>query len=130
MVPVFIYKKYSLFVLLASFLFTVGPVYFLLLQSVAFNNLRYDLFETSLFNTRNVPFLMYMFQMLSFGLPILLIAVLDLTFSDTVTCLVMAVTGLMVFLLHKRWIKAISDSFIKSRHGKMVGFRGNDRKGR
>lgn len=123
MLPTVIYGKYSFLMLFSLMLFTMGPMFFLLMQLAVVNKqtlpLNSKLTKRSGLETNYIELLLEMIVMF---LPILLLYVLPFILGDTFSYIILLVVGVAFVATHKMWINDIYRRMMKRKYQNLYGF--------
>lgn len=123
MLPTVIFGKYSFLMLVSLMSFTIGPLYFLLMQLAVSNKqslpLNSRLMKKSGCETN---YLEILFQMLTMFIPVLLLFVLPVLFGETFSYIILLVIGLSFVFTHKYWIGGIYNRMMKKKYQNIYGF--------
>lgn len=123
MLPTVIYGKYSFLMLVSLMLFTVGPMYFLLMQLAVSNKQTFPLnSKLTKKNGLDTNYLEVIFQMIALFFPVLLLYILPLVFGDTISYIILLILGLLFLVFHKFWINSIYKRMMKRKYENLYGF--------
>ena len=122
MLPAAIMGKISFMGLISWFLFIPGFVYFCMFQMAVYNNKTTDL--NNKMTQRNVGTGMQnLISFAAFGVPLLMLFVLDFFFEKATTEWIFTIIGLIFITTSRFWLKNVYQRFIKRRYVNMEGFR-------
>ena len=122
MLPAIIAGKFSLLMILAYFLISSGLAYFMMFQLAVYNKQTLPLNEkmTGKNNTENgIQLIIEMGAML---LPIALVSLFILIFSEMVAYIIIGVVGLLFTLTHPLWLRHIYNRMMVRKYELMEGF--------
>ena len=124
MVPLVAVGKWSWLMLAGMALYTSGFQYFALFQLAVYNRQAMPLNTklTSKTGTDN-NYVQLLVQVVSFGLPLIIISVLGSVLSDTAAYAVLLVIGAGFTLTHRMWLRNIYGRMMKRRYDTMSAFR-------
>ncbi|MDR2806354.1 MAG: DUF5687 family protein, partial [Dysgonamonadaceae bacterium] len=115
--------KIDLMFLLSAFLYTTGPIYFIIFQNAVYNKTHFDLFDKGMMNWKGQSGNMIAITMITMFIPVILILIIQSLWGQTGTRLFMLITGLIFTLTASYWLKAIYKRFLKRKYINMDGFR-------
>lgn len=119
-----IYKgKITLLMAFAYLVFTVGVVFFLLLQLAVYNTRTLPLNSTIMKSNKSSTTAQMIIMGLAMGIPLILDSLLTALFSETIAYTLLMVIGLAFITTHNLWIKNIYNRFMKRRYENMEAFR-------
>lgn len=115
--------KLSFLLVISSFFFAIGLMYFGIFQNAVYNKSYIDIFESGFFNWKGTSSNMLLVAMLVMIVPIALVAILGALTSRTVACYFMLVSGVAFTVTADRWLKWTHRRFLKRKYQNMEGFR-------
>jgi hypothetical protein len=115
--------KIGFLFLLATFFYTIGPIFFLIFQNAVYNKTHFDLFDKGMMNWKGQSGNMIAITMLTMFTPVLLILLINALWGQTAVCLFMLITGLGFALTVNYWLKGTYKRFLKRKYKNMDGFR-------
>ncbi len=119
-----VYKgKITLLMAFAYLIFTVGVVFFLLLQLAVYNTRTLPLNSTIMKSNKSSTTAQMIIMGLAMGIPLILDSLLTALFSETIAYTLLMVIGLAFITTHNLWIKNIYNRFMKRRYENMEAFR-------
>lgn len=119
-----VYKgKITLLMAFAYLIFTVGVVFFLLLQLAVYNTRTLPLNSTIMKSNKTSTTAQMIIMALAMGVPLILDSLFTTLFSETVAYTLLTVIGLAFIATHNIWIKNIYNRFMKRRYENMEAFR-------
>lgn len=119
-----VYKgKITLLMAFAYLIFTVGVVFFLLLQLAVYNTRTLPLNSTIMKSNKTSTTAQMIIIGLAMGIPLILDSLLTALFSETIAYTLLTVIGLAFIAMHNLWIKNIYNRFMKRRYENMEAFR-------
>jgi hypothetical protein len=122
--PVVVSGKWSLLMVVGYAMFNCGVSYFVLFQMAIYNNetipLNDKLISKNGFSGNYVQMLVTMGCLL---VPVVMLAVLQIFFSETTTYIIMLLLGLIFILTHELWLRNIYSRMMKRRYKNMESFR-------
>lgn len=119
-----VYKgKITLLMAFAYLVFTVGVVFFLLLQLAVYNTRTLPLNSTIMKSNKTSTTAQMIIMGLAMGIPLILDSLLTALFSETIAYTLLTVIGLAFIATHNIWIKNIYNRFMKRRYENMEAFR-------
>ena len=119
-----VYKgKITLLMAFAYLIFTVGVVFFLLLQLAVYNTRTLPLNSTIMKSNKTSTTAQMIIMGLAMGIPLILDSLLTALFSETIAYPLLTVIGLAFIATHNIWIKNIYNRFMKRRYENMEAFR-------
>ena len=119
-----VYKgKITLLMAFAYLVFTVGVVFFLLLQLAVYNTRTLPLNSTIMKSNKSSTTAQMIIMGLAMGIPVILDSLLTALFSETIAYTLLMVIGLAFITTHNLWIKNIYNRFMKRRYENMEAFR-------
>lgn len=124
MIPVF-QGRLDLLLAVSTLFYTIGFLFFLMFQNAVYNKSYFDLFDGGMFNWKGTSGNMLVVTMLGMFIPIILVSIIKVIFSQAVACYFMLVTGLLFTLTSSYWIKWTYGRFLKRKYKNMEGFRSN-----
>lgn len=122
MLPAVIAGKFSLLMLVAYALLTSGMLYLMMFQLGVYNKQTLPLNQkiTGKNNVENG--LQLLIEMLAMFLPVFMVMLLLLVFSETAAYVIMAVLGLLLTLTHSWWLRNIYQRMMRRRYENIEGF--------
>ena len=119
-----VYKgKITLLMAFAYLIFTVGVVFFLLLQLAVYNTRTLPLNSTIMKSNKTSTTAQMIIMGLAMGIPLILDSLLTALFSETIAYTLLTVIGLAFIATHNLLIKNIYNRFMKRRYENMEAFR-------
>ena len=119
-----VYKgKITLLMAFAYLIFTVGVVFFLLLQLAVYNTRTLPLNSTIMKSNKTSTTAQMIIMGLAMGIPLILDSLFTALFSETIAYTLLTVIGLAFIATHNLWIKNIYNRFMKRRYENMEAFR-------
>lgn len=119
-----VYKgKITLLMAFAYLVFTVGVVFFLLLQLAVYNTRTLPLNSTIMKSNKTSTTAQMIIMGLAMGIPLILDSLFTALFSETIAYTLLMVIGLAFITTHNLWIKNIYNRFMKRRYENMEAFR-------
>ena len=119
-----VYKgKITLLMAFAYLVFTVGVVFFLLLQLAVYNTRTLPLNSTIMKSNKTSTTAQMIIMGLAMGIPLILDSLLTALFSETIAYTLLTVIGLAFIATHNIWIKNIYNRFMKRRYENMEASR-------
>ena len=119
-----VYKgKITLLMAFAYLVFTVGVVFFLLLQLAVYNTRTLPLNSTIMKSNKSSTTAQMIIMGLAMGIPLILDSLFTALFSETIAYTLLTVIGLAFIATHNLWIKNIYNRFMKRRYENMEAFR-------
>ena len=119
-----VYKgKITLLMAFAYLIFTVGVVFFLLLQLAVYNTRTLPLNSTIMKSNKTSTTAQMIIMALAMGVPLILDSLFTTLFSETVAYTLLTVIGSAFIATHNIWIKNIYNRFMKRRYENMEAFR-------
>lgn len=124
MLPTVFMGKYTLLMLVSMAFFAAGPVYCSMMQLAVYNKQTIPL-NSKLVSKGNVEtnWFAVIMELVVMFLPIIMLSVLQLFFSETVTYIVMLLIGLSFILTRNLWMRNIYTRFMARRYENMESFR-------
>lgn len=124
MLPTVFMGKYTLLMLLSMAAFTAGPVYFVLMQMAVYNKQTIPL-NTKFVSKGNIEnnYFQIVAELLAMFFPVGIISALNTLCGETLTFIILLITGTAFILLHKIWIKNIYKRLMARRYKNMESFR-------
>jgi len=122
MLPAVVAGKFSLLMMAAYMLLTSGLLYFTMFQLAVYNKQTLPLNQkiTGKGNVENG--LQLIIELLAMFVPILLVALMLLLFSETAAYIVLAVIGLGFTLAHPWWMRNVYNRMMSRRYENLEGF--------
>lgn len=122
MLPAVVAGKFTLLMLVAYALLTSGMLYMMMFQLGVYNKQTLPLNQkiTGKNNVENG--LQLLVEMLAMFMPVIMVSVLLLVFSETTAYIVMSVVGLFLTLTHPLWLRNIYQRMMVRRYENMEGF--------
>ena len=124
MLPTVFTGKYTLLQLTAIAFFTAGPEFCILMQMAVYNR------QPTPLNTKMISkgsmetnWLQVVFEFVVMFVPVIIISLLSIFFSDTVTYIILLSTGLLFVVFHELWLRNIYKRFMARRYMNMESFR-------
>ena len=122
-IPAMVMGKIEVLTAFSWAIFTIGFIYFCLLQMAVYNTKTVPL-NVKLAGRQNTGTgLQNLISFATFGIPLLLYAVLKMTIGETATAWMLLAIGLVFILTSRFWLKNVYDRFMKRRYKNMEGFR-------
>jgi hypothetical protein len=115
--------KIKFLFLISTFLYVVGPIYFLIFQNAVYNKSHFDLFDKGMMNWKGQSGNMLVVTMIAMFIPTFLVCILHLIWGETTASWFMLTTGIAFALSAKYWLRNIYRRFLKRRYKNMDGFR-------
>lgn len=123
MSPTVIYGKYSILMLLSLMLFTIGPLYFFLMQLAVVNKQSLPLNSKLMKkNVNETNYMEFLFQMTTMFLPVFLLFVMPILFGETISYVILLIIGLSFVFTHKYWINNIYSRMMEKKYNNIYGF--------
>lgn len=124
MLPTVFMGKYSLLNLVSMAAFSAGPVFCLLMQMAVYNKQAVPL-NTKMVSRGSVEtnWIQVVFELAAMFVPVVIISILMIVFSDTVAYIILLVIGLLFVVFHEYWLRHIYKRFMKRRYVNMDSFR-------
>ena len=124
MLPTVFMGKYSLLNLVSMAAFSAGPVFCLLMQMAVYNKQAVPL-NTKMVSRGSVEtnWIQVVFELAAMFVPVVIISILMIVFSDTVAYIILLVIGLLFVVFHEHWLRHIYKRFMKRRYVNMDSFR-------
>lgn len=123
MIPAMAMEKISVLTSISWAVFTIGFIYFCLFQLAVYNTKTMPL-DAKLTGRQNTGTgLQNLISAATFGVPLLLYALLKIWLGETATSWVLLVIGLSFILTSRLWLKNVYTRFMKRRYKNMEGFR-------
>jgi len=121
-IPAVIAGKFSMLMLLAYAMLTSGILYFVMFQLGVYNKQTLPLNQkiTGKGNVENG--LQLVVELLAMFIPILIVAILLLLFSETIAYIVLSVIGFVFTLAHPWWLRNIYQRMMERRYENLEGF--------
>jgi hypothetical protein len=104
--------------LIAAFLFAIGPLLFLSLWISIFNDKKYELMESALFNWQGITTKHYTISFIAL-IPIFILLCLARYISENVALGIMAISGVIFVALNRFWISWLAKYYDKNVLNKM-----------
>ena len=122
MLPAVIEGKFSWLMMLAYMLLSSGLLYFIMFQLAVYNKqtLPLDQKITGKNNVENG--LQLALEMVGMLLPIAVVAILLIIFDTTTAYLILAITGLVITLLHPLWLRNVYVRMMRRKYENLEGF--------
>ncbi|GHV12595.1 hypothetical protein FACS1894162_8640 [Bacteroidia bacterium] len=117
--------KFDGFLLISTFFYAIGPVYFMIFQNAVYNKTYFDLFDKGMMNWKGQSGNMLAITMITMFLPIILVLTVRAIFGETAAYSFMLTTGIAFAATSKYWLKWIYGRFQTRRYKNMEGFRSN-----
>lgn len=124
MLPIVFLGYWSLYMLIAISIYTMGFQYFILFQMVRFNRQRMSLdvrLTAASANANN--YLQLVAQFVVYAVPVALVSLLNSFFSSTVTYSIVLCVGIICVVTHRLWLAYIARAFMTTKHDKVEAFR-------
>ena len=122
-IPAMVMGKIEVLTAFSWAIFTIGFIYFCLFQMAVYNTKTVPL-NVKLAGRQNTGTgLQNLISFATFGIPLLLYAVLKMTIGETATAWMLLAIGLVFILTSRFWLKNVYDQFMKRRYKNMEGFR-------
>lgn len=122
-IPAMVMGKIEVLTAFSWAIFTIGFIYFCLFQMAVYNTKTVPL-NVKLAGRQNTGTgLQNLISFATFGIPLLLYAVLKMTIGETATAWMLLAIGLVFILTSRFWLKNVYDRFMKRRYKNMEGFR-------
>ena len=111
--------------LISIFFYTIGFLFFLMLQNAVYNKSFFDHSESGLFNWKGTTGNTLFLSLLGMFIPVSLALIVKALFDMTIACYFMLTVGLAFTLTVNYWLKWIHNRFLQRKYKNMEGFRGN-----
>ena len=122
-IPAMVMGKISVLTSISWAVFTIGFIYFCLFQMAVYNVKTMPL-NAKITGRQNAGTgLQSLISAATFGIPLLLYALLKIGLGETATSWVLLVIGLGFVLTSRIWLKNVYNRFMKRRYKNMEGFR-------
>ena len=122
-IPAMVMGKIEVLTAFSWAIFTIGFIYFCLFQMAVYNTKTVPL-NVKLAGRQNTGTgLQNLISFATFGIPLLLYAVLKMTIGETATAWMLLAIGIVFILTSRFWLKNVYDRFMKRRYKNMEGFR-------
>lgn len=123
MLPTVFSGKYPLLLLLSMMTFTAGPMFCTLMQLAVTNKVTMPL-NTKLTrkNGMETNYIQVIVEMVALFLPVVVLTVMKMFFSDTVTYLLILAVGVAFIATHRLWIANIYRRMNKRKYQNLEGF--------
>ena len=122
MLPAVIAGKFTLLMMLAYLLLTIGLSYFIMFQLAVYNKQTLPL-DAKLTGKNNVESgLQLIIELVGMFLPLLLVGVLLAVCSEEVTYIIMALLGLVLTIAHPLWLRNIYLRMMQRKYQNLEGF--------
>ncbi len=115
--------KITFLMAIAYLIFTVGFVFFMLLQLAVYNNRTLPLNANLMKSNKSSNWIQGLITGCAFGLPLLIDSLLSAILPEEVAQIILIVIGLAFITTHNRWIMNIYNRFMKRRYENMEAFR-------
>lgn len=124
MTPVAFVGRCSFLMLFSMMIFTVGPIYCMLMQMAVYNKQTIPL-NTKFISKGNMEtnYFQIVAEMIALFMPVILISLLRVALNEVTAYLLLLVTGLAFIALYNLWIRNIYKRFMKRRYINMEAFR-------
>ena len=124
MLPTVFMGKYTLLQLFATMIFAAGPVYCVFMQMAVWNKQTIPL-NSKLVSKGNVEtnWFAVIAEMAAMFMPVVIISVLSIFFSQTITFIIMLIIGLAFIAASPYWMRNIYNRFMRVRYTNMEIFR-------
>ena len=124
MIPTVFMGKYTLLQLIATMFFAAGPVYWVFMQMAVWNKQTIPL-NTKFVSKGNVEtnWFVVIAEMGAMFMPVIIISVLNIFFSETITFLIMLLIGVAFMAASPYWMRNIYNRFMRVRYENMESFR-------
>ena len=122
MLPAVFAGKYSMMMMVAYMLLTSGILYFVLFQLAVYNKQTLPL-DSKLTGKNNMESgLQLVIELVGMFAPMLLVAVVLLSFEEDTAYLILATIGLVFTLLHPLWLRGIYSRMMRRKYRNLEGF--------
>ncbi len=124
MLPPVIAGKWSILMLIAYCILTIGFQYFAMFQLAVFNKVTMPL-NSKFISKSGIEnnYVQIVIQMIVFFVPLLLVSILQVLFSDTIAYLITLFIGLAFIFASPLWLKNIYQRMMKRKYILLEGFR-------
>ena len=122
-IPAMAMGKISVLTSISWAVFTIGCIYFCLFQLAVYNTKTIPLNAKITGRQNSGSGLQSLISGATFGIPLLLYALLKIWLGETTTSWVLLVIGLGFILTSRIWLKNVYNRFMKRRYKNMEGFR-------
>ena len=122
-IPAMVMGKISVLTSISWAVFTIGCIYFCLFQLAVYNNKTIPLNAKITGRQNSGTGLQSLVSGATFGIPLLLYALLKIWLGETTTSWVLLAIGLGFILTSRIWLKNVYNRFMKRRYKNMEGFR-------
>ena len=124
MIPTVFMGKYTILMLISMAIFAAGPIYCSMMQMAVWNKQTIPL-NSKLISRGNVEtnWFAVIMELAVMFLPVILLSLLPLLFSETVTYIIMLVIGIVFIATRNLWIRNIYNRFMARRYSNMESFR-------
>lgn len=125
LIAVFVLQKLSLLMLVSTFFYTVGVVFFVVFQCAVYNKEYFDLMAGNAFSWKGTTSNTLFLTMIAMFVPLAIVLIVKAVFSEQTALYTMLVSGLLFTLLSEKWLAWTYRRFLKRRYKNMEGFRSN-----
>ena len=124
LIPAF-QDRISLMLVLANFLYVIGPVSFMIFQNAVYNKSYIDLFDRGMMNWQGQSGNRIAITMITMFLPVILVLIIIGIFGKETAYWFMIIIGILFTLTSQQWLQWTYNRFLKRRYKNMEGFRSN-----
>lgn len=122
-IPAMVMGKINVLSAIAWAAFTIGFIYFCLFQMAVYNNKTIPLNSKISGRQNTGTGLQSLISAATFGVPLILYAILNVFLGETATSWVLLIIGMGFVLTSHIWLKNVYNRFMKRRYRNMEGFR-------
>jgi len=117
--------KIDFMLLIANFLYVIGPVSFMIFQNAVYNKTYIDLFNRGMMNWQGQSGNRVAITMITMFLPVILVLILNSFLGKSVAYWFMIIIGILFALTSQQWLRWTYTRFLKRKYTNMEGFRSN-----
>ena len=117
--------KISFMLVIANFLYVIGPVSFMIFQNAVYNKTYIDLFDRGMMSWQGQSGNRVAITMITMFLPVILVLIVIGFFGKDVAYWFMIIIGILFALTSQQWLRWTYTRFLKRKYKNMEGFRSN-----
>ena len=117
--------KISFLLVIANFLYVIGPISFMIFQNAVYNKTFIDLFDRGMMNWQGQSGNRFAITMITMFLPVIFVLIIIGFFGKDVAYGFMIIVGILFALTSQQWLRWTYNRFLKRKYKNMEGFRTN-----
>jgi len=118
--------KIPLMLVIADFLYVIGPISFMIFQNAVYNKSYIDLFDRGMMNWQGQSGNRVVLTLITMFLPVILVLIIIGFFGKETAYWFMIIVGILFTVTSQQWLRWIYNRFLKRKYINMEGFRTNN----